>query len=192
KGDNNIKQSFYVDKGNTITLKEAYNLLAGRAINKDLISKEGASYNAWMQLNFKQTNESGNYQMEKFYRQYGYDLKIALAKYPIKELAHAEDAAPLIASLKKGNRQSVTFMQEGKEIRHFIEANPKFFNIAVYDSSMQRIFLQPKNKEQNNVATSESETEKNDEKKAMKKEAEQTEETAGEKTKKKRKHVSIG
>lgn len=42
--DNDIKQTFYTDKG--ITLKEAYNMLDGRAVNKMLINKESEKYKA--------------------------------------------------------------------------------------------------------------------------------------------------
>jgi len=42
-------------------------------------------------------------------------------------------------SLKKGNVQSVTFQVDGKEQKHFIEANPQFKTVNVYDSDMQRL-----------------------------------------------------
>ncbi|MBP1222319.1 hypothetical protein [Flavobacterium sp. 1355] len=42
-------------------------------------------------------------------------------------------------SLKKGNIQSVTFVIAGEERKQFVEANPHFKTINVYDSAMQRI-----------------------------------------------------
>ncbi len=48
-----MEQAFFITKGNNITLKEAYNLMSGRAINKDLTNKEGQVYNAWMQMGLK-------------------------------------------------------------------------------------------------------------------------------------------
>lgn len=59
-----IEQTFYINKGNNITLKEAYNLMNGRAVNKDLTNKEGEIYNAWIQMDFKQTDNNGNYKNE--------------------------------------------------------------------------------------------------------------------------------
>jgi hypothetical protein len=44
-----------------------------------------------------------------------------------------------VEALQKGNRQSVTFVQNGTEQKHFIEANPQFKTINVYDSNMQRL-----------------------------------------------------
>ena len=36
-----LSQTFYLNKGNGVTIKEAYNLLNGRAVNKELTSMEG-------------------------------------------------------------------------------------------------------------------------------------------------------
>jgi hypothetical protein len=134
-----IQQTFYINKESSITLKEAYNLMSGRAVNKDLTTKEGEKYNAWMQMDFKETDNNGNFKMKQFHQNYGYNIEQALAKLPIKELASDIDKAALIRSLEKGNRQAVTFVQEGKEQRHFIEANPQYKNITVYDGNMQRV-----------------------------------------------------
>jgi predicted ATPase len=41
--------------------------------------------------------------------------------------------------LQKGNRQSVTFIQSGSEQKQFIEANPQFKTINIYDSNMHRL-----------------------------------------------------
>jgi len=134
-----VQQTFYVGKDNTFTMKEAYNMLSGRAVNKDLVNKEGEKYNAWVQLDFKETTDSGNYKLKHFTENFGYDLEGALSKLPIKELAVSADKEKLTDSLKKGNRQSATFLIEGKEEKRFIEANPQFKTITVYDSSMKRI-----------------------------------------------------
>jgi hypothetical protein len=137
-----MKQTFYINKGSNITLKEAFNLMSGRAVNKDLTNKEGQVYNAWVQMDFKETDKNGNYQLKHFHQNYGFDLEKELVKHPIKELAGEQEKARLIESLQKGNRQAVTFLKEGAEQRVYIEANPRFKTINVYDSSMQRIHSQ--------------------------------------------------
>ena len=50
-----------------------------------------------------------------------------------------QDKTRLIESLQKGNCQSVTFIHAGSEQKQFIEANPQFKTINIYDSNMQRI-----------------------------------------------------
>ncbi|UCS95201.1 hypothetical protein KZP23_09420 [Echinicola marina] len=134
-----MQQTIYINKGNNLTLKEAYNLMEGRSVNKDLTNKEGQLYTAWLQMDFKQSDDNGNFKMKHYHQNYGYDLEAVLAKHPIKELAHEEYRSNLINSLKKGNLQSATFQREGSEQKQYIEANPRFKTINIYDSNMQRV-----------------------------------------------------
>ena len=133
-----INQTFYMGKDNNFTLKEGYNLLEGRAVNKDLVNKGQEKYNAWVQLDFKQTDDKGNFKLKQFHENYGFDLRKALESHPIKELKTPEDLSRLTESLKKGNRQSVTFELEGGEQKRYIEASPQFKNLNVYDSNQMR------------------------------------------------------
>ena len=139
-----MKQTFYINKGNNITLKEAYNLMDGRSVNKDLTNKEGQVYNAWVQLDFRDTDKNGNYQVKQYHTNYGYDMTKELAKHPIKELTNEQGKTRLMESLERGNRQSVTFIEKGSENKMFIEANPQFKTLNVYDNNMQRVQSQSK------------------------------------------------
>ncbi|MFV8324947.1 hypothetical protein [Flavobacterium sp. ZS1P14] len=134
-----LEQTFYINKGSNITMKEAYNLLEGRAVNKELSNKEGQRYNAWVQMDFKETDTSGNFKLNHYHQNYGYDLENTLSRHPIKELENPKFKEDLIDSIKKGNLQSVTFLKDGKEIKYFVEANPQFKTINVYDGNRQRI-----------------------------------------------------
>lgn len=133
-----MSQTFYLNKGNSVTLKEAYNLMNGRAVNKDLTNKEGQIYNAWIQLDMKNSEQNGNFKIKQFHQNYGFDLEKALSKLSIKELSNEQDKTALINSLQKGNRQAVTFSQNGNEQRQYIEANPQFKSINIYDVNMNR------------------------------------------------------
>ncbi len=132
-----LSQPFYLNKGNGVTIKEAYNLLHGRAVNKDLTNKEGEKYNAWMQLDLKNKNACGNYDVKQFHKNYGYDLEQSLAKFPIKELANGEQKDALIKSLQKGNIQSATFQNNGGEQKMYVEANPQLKTVNIYDNNMK-------------------------------------------------------
>ncbi|NCU05992.1 MAG: hypothetical protein GXC73_18665 [Chitinophagaceae bacterium] len=135
-----IKQTFFINaKEENITQKEAYNLLSGRAVHKELTTKEGEKYNGWLQLDFKDTDASGNYKMKQYHENYGYDLQATLHKHHIKELQNETDAQRLMESLQRGNRQSVTLETNGKEQKVFIEAVPQFKSLNFYDSSHQRL-----------------------------------------------------
>lgn len=152
----NMEQTFYINKGNNITLKEAYNLMEGRAVNKGLTNKEGEAYNAWMQLDFKQSDTNGNFKIKHFHQNYGFDLEAVLAKHPIRELSNADFKKHLVDSLKKGNLQSATFQQNGTEQKQYIEANPQFKTVNIYDSNLKRIDNRESQKEQESEGQSKS------------------------------------
>ncbi|GAA4729040.1 hypothetical protein [Flavisolibacter ginsenosidimutans] len=161
-----IKQTFFIGKANNITLKEAYNLMSGRAVNKDLLNKEGQAYNAWVQMNFKETDKSGNYLLKQYHQNYGFDLAKELAKHPIKELADEKEKYRLLESLQKGNRQMVTLLKEGTEQKMFIEANPRFKSLNVYDTSMQRVYNQSLNEKGSQEQSAKQEVKKETNKQA--------------------------
>ncbi len=151
KAAETMKQTFYLGKENNFTFKEAYNLLAGRAVFKELNKLEktegeavaykptGETYNAWVQMDFKNTDTNGNFKMKYFHENYGFDLVAALEKHPIKELGNDQERSNLIQSLEKGNRQSATFVIDSKEQKRFIEAAPQWKSINVYDGNNKRI-----------------------------------------------------
>lgn len=151
-----MAQTFYIDKAGNITLKEAFNLMEGRSVNKDLTNKEGQVYNAWIQMDFKQSDNNGNFKLKHYHQNYGYDLEAVLLKHPIKELGNDDFKASLIDSLKKGNLQSVTFQTNGAEQKQYIEANPQFKTINVYDSSMQRVDNRQSKKERQSEVENQS------------------------------------
>ncbi len=125
-------QTFYIHKGTGVTLKEAFNLLEGRAVNKNMTSLEGQKYNAWIQLNFAEKDQCNNYKVIQFRPQYGYDLERSLDKYPIRELNDSELRASLLRSLRKGNQHFVIFDKATKTERMAIEANPALRTINIY------------------------------------------------------------
>jgi hypothetical protein len=165
--ENAIKQTFYPNKG--ITLKEGYNLLDGRAVHKTLTTKEDEKFNAWLQLDFKNVTESGNYKINQFHQNYGFDLKNTLAKYPIKELQNEKYKEALIKSLERGNLQSATFQIGGKEEKIFITPNPALKSLRAFDEKNQKVSLselmqknkqEQTNKQENNQEVSQKQSEK--------------------------------
>ncbi len=132
-------QTFYINKGNGITAKEAYNLLDGRAVHKKLTNKEGEPYEAWLQLHAAR-EENGNHKLHQYHSAWGYDLKKSLEKHPIKELSDNTSADELLKSLQKGNMAKVNYKRGEQEEKMFIAANPKERNILVYDADMRKQF----------------------------------------------------
>lgn len=129
-----MEQSFQIKKGKGVTAKEAYNLLQGRAVYKDMVNKENQPYKAWLHLDFDKKDKYGNYEVLQKHDNYGYDLKEAIGKFPVLELDGGEKEKDLLRSLEKGNAQSVTIEVNGKPEKFFLEANPEYKSVNVYDS----------------------------------------------------------
>jgi hypothetical protein len=94
------------------------------------------TYQAWTDLNFKKTDELGNFDQRKMF---GFNLEKTLAKYPVIELEDNYDKRRLIASLEKGNVQKATILVDGKEQKVAVSANPRDNKVNFYDENMQRL-----------------------------------------------------
>lgn len=92
-------------------------------------------------MDFNDKDPSGNHKLKEFHSAYGYDVKEALKQLPLKELTTAEGAEKLLNGLVNGHRQAVTLNKEGKEQKLFIEANPQFKSVNVYDENSKKISL---------------------------------------------------
>jgi hypothetical protein len=141
----NREQLFYINKNKGVTTKEAYNLLSGRAVYKNLTNKEGKRYNAWLQLDFSNKEDNGNYMTSVYHENYGFKLEEALAKLPLKG---QKDAEQLVKSLNKGNLTSVTFSEDGKDIKRYLTANPKYKNIDVFDENGKPVIHKKKEQQE--------------------------------------------
>jgi len=140
KGKNEkAEQTFYLNKGKGVTGKEAFNLLDGRSVHKDLVTKEGQPYKAWMQLDFENKDKNNNFEVKQFHEKYGFDLKAAVEKFPITDLKEPDKEKALMQSLQKGNVQSVTIEKDGSSHKMFIEADPQFKKVNLYDSNMKLV-----------------------------------------------------
>ena len=117
-------QTIYLYRGKGFTFKETFNLLEGRAVNKDRIDLDGLEYNAWHQLNFDEKDQHGNYRMREFRKEWHYDLEAALQAYPIAELKNEVSKANLVRALRRGNIHPVKLLKGRKLETIFIEACP--------------------------------------------------------------------
>ncbi|MDB5280683.1 MAG: hypothetical protein JWR61_5638 [Ferruginibacter sp.] len=133
------EQTFYLNKGKGVTGKEAFNLLDGRSVHKDLVTKEGQPYKAWMQLDFENKDKNNNFEVKQFHEKYGFDLKAAVEKFAITDLKELDKEKALMQLLQKGNVQSVTIEKDGSSHKMFIEADPQFKKVNLYDSNMKLV-----------------------------------------------------
>ena len=137
-----MDQTFYINKGNGVTAKEAFNLMEGRAVHKQLFNKDGEKYQAWLQLDNDNLTQNGNREIKKFNENYGFDIEQVISGKGIKEMATAEGQENLLRSLKKGNMQQITVEREGGEKKYFIAASPQYKTIDLFDHQMKKIKLE--------------------------------------------------
>lgn len=136
-----LTQNFYIQhKGQSVNLKEAYNLMNGRAVFKEkYANKEGQTYPAWLKLNFKELDKYGSFKLHPYNENYGFKLEEAISKHPIMEMVSAADKARLVQSLEKGNRVEVTFNLDGKLEKRFVEACPTSHGLNLFDADQKVI-----------------------------------------------------
>ncbi|RUT68522.1 hypothetical protein D0817_20555 [Flavobacterium cupreum] len=132
KLEENRSQYFKLQEGNSVDTTQAYNLLAGRAVQKE---------KTWIQLDLSDKDASGNHRIKEFHSGYGYDLEKALQQLPLKGLSNKTEADKLKDALKQGNRQPVILIRNGNEHRFYIEANPQFKSVNIYDEHSRKITL---------------------------------------------------
>jgi hypothetical protein len=121
------------------TLKEAANLLDGRAVYREFTNKDGEQYKAWKQIDFTQQDDRKNYKYHTFHENYGFNLEKAMDKRNILEANSTEGKDALIKSWQKGNLQAVTIEENGSKERRYLAADPKNRDFIEYDNNFKLI-----------------------------------------------------
>ncbi len=140
-----VSQSFRLDNGKGVTAKEAYNLLEGRSVLKEMTNQQGEKYQAWIKLDFENKDEKGNFKVQRFTDNYGYNLKGAVVNLPLAALSE-EKENQLMKSLQKGNIHEVAMLDGKEEKKMFIAANPQYKTMDIYDSDMKSLSREQKEK----------------------------------------------
>ena len=142
KEEQNLSQFIYVNnKGQNITFKESCNLLNGRSVFKEVTPKEGVPYKAWLKIDHEKMDlKTGYPKLRQFGGNYGFDLKESVGRLPFKELGYPDQVKTLMKSLQKGNAYSATLIKGGKDEKVFIEANPQFKTLNMYDKNGEKMF----------------------------------------------------
>ena len=132
KPDEKRQQFFSMRHEHNINATEAYNLLSGRCIQ---------NRGTWLQLDFNDKEPNGNFRVKQFHFDYGYDLDKVLQQLPLKELLNKGETDTMKEKLKNGDRISVSFVKDGNEQRFYIEANPQFKSVNIYDEHSRKVTL---------------------------------------------------
>jgi len=134
-----VKQVFDYDKDSRITALQAYRLLSGNAIEKNVMSKaeEGEiaeKKKVWFKLNLDVLDAQGNHPLRKFYPEYQFDLSAAIDKYPFKGLDE-QKKEDMLRSLKMGARAKGIMLVNNRDVPVEVTANPQFRGLEVFDKN---------------------------------------------------------
>lgn len=136
-----VSQVFKTDATDAITAKQAENLLAGRAVMREGFDLSGASKPKWIQLDFNDKDPSGNHKVKEFLHSYGYDLDKAAEKLFQKLSLSPENRQNLLEGLRKGEKQPITMMRSNVSVDLFIEANPQFKTLNLFDKQNKKLTM---------------------------------------------------
>ncbi|WP_333627460.1 hypothetical protein [Sphingobacterium siyangense] len=125
-------QYFSANNGKCLDTESALNLLQGRALERD---------GGWVQLDFNDRDARGQHRIKEFPAAYRFDIEQQVRNLPIKELSNQREESALVAALRAGSCQAVTFIKDGNERRCYIEANPQFRSVNIYDEHSRKITL---------------------------------------------------
>lgn len=141
-------QTFKVQKENSVTAKEAINLLEGRSvkIEHDVVNKETGELSrteSFIKLNMKEPKtDYGNYKYEWYNKNaYGVDVDNIMQKSNLT-FANDIERERTKKHLEKGNITQVTFQQENRQIQGFAVLNPQWKTLNLYDNAMNRVTIQ--------------------------------------------------
>lgn len=141
-------QTFKVQKENSVTAKEAINLLEGRSvkIEHDVVDKKTGELSrteSFIKLNMKEPKtDYGNYKYEWYNKNaYGVDIDNIMQKSNLT-FANDIERERTKKHLEKGNITQVTFQHENRQIQGFAVLNPQWKMLNLYDNAMNRVTIQ--------------------------------------------------
>lgn len=127
-----VKEHFFKVEGSTgFNVKESFNLLSGRAVEKE---------GKWMQLDLCDKNNEGNFRVKEFHSDFAFDLEKTIGSLPLEQLRDESSKTKLLESLKEGNLTAVNFSKNKSDIR-YIECSPKFRSLNIYDENLQKLSM---------------------------------------------------
>ncbi|WP_426330072.1 hypothetical protein [Pedobacter sp. R-06] len=135
-----IDQTFYINKGKGVTVKESYNLLSGRAVNKDVILKSGEKANMWLKLDLMDRDPEKGFIVKNYGENYGFNLASTVDRFVLPGIDKPGFKDQLMKSLERGNLHEIGFSKDGKEMKGFVAANPQFKTLDFYDLNLASVY----------------------------------------------------
>lgn len=162
------EQTFDLARDHRITAVQAYKLLSGLSLEKEVFLKTNTGEMeqvdpqpqktpVWLKLNLDVTDAYGNHPLRVFRPEYGYDLVKTLAKFPIKDIESPDKLQNVLNTLRSGNYYHTDLMIGKKAVPVSIAANPQMKTLDIYDKNMNEIRHETIFPEQVNAKSAKSE-----------------------------------
>lgn len=141
-------QTFDIERDHRITALQAYKLLSGLSLEKDIYvrpkdaepdAKKSEKIKAWFKLQMDVTDAYGNHPLKVLRPEYGYQLENAIAKYPVKGWQKEETQADALQALRNGNYWQAQLKLGNGYVPVAIAANPVMKSIDIYDKNGKEI-----------------------------------------------------
>ena len=143
---NNETAKMFVNRGEkNITSKEAFNLMEGRPVYRELQTKGGEKYNAWVQIK-PETLKEDNVRYQLYNDKYGFDAKAAINAINEHGFYFNFNSDNTISNLKKGNL--VEIHDADRATKLLVAANPGERGLSIFNGSGEQLKLADLGKEQ--------------------------------------------
>jgi hypothetical protein len=121
--------------------KEAINLIEGRSVRTDINFRGGTKENVFVKLDFNSPKENGNFNLRKFFPEYGVNTSDILIKSNVFIAPNKEDIRDkIIRSLEKGNVVPILIKNtDGKTEKLNAVLNPHYKTLNLYNNRMERV-----------------------------------------------------
>jgi hypothetical protein len=138
-----MRQVFDMERDNRITASQAYKLLSGNALEKDVYVKADQGESAekkkvWFKLNLDIVDAYGNHPLKRFYPEFKFNLSETIDKYPFKGLGE-QDKDTMMKLIRNGNLASAELILNKKATSVLVTANPQFKGLDVFDKNLSLI-----------------------------------------------------
>lgn len=134
------KQTFDLERDHRITALQAFKLLSGMSLEKDIyVRPKGAAQDAprsekvkaWFMLQLDIMDANGNHPLKTLRPEYGFDLEKTLLKYPIKALETEAERDEAFKNLRNGNYVHTEITIDKITLPVAISANPLMKSVDI-------------------------------------------------------------
>ena len=142
------EQTFDIERDHRITALQAYKLLSGQSLEKDIYvkpqgaeadAKKSEKIKAWFKLQLDVKDAYGNHPLKILRPEYGYQFENGITKYPLKGLDKEATKSEGLQAMRNGNYWHTELTMGKKTIPVLVAANPVMKSFDIYDKNMKEV-----------------------------------------------------